>query len=45
MRRNTDRKTIHRLASLALAITFLLTAKLIDYRNLWSPPVVNPLGL
>ncbi len=37
MRRNTDRKTVHRLAQLALAVTFLLTAKLIDYRNRWSP--------
>ena len=37
LRRNTDRKTIHRLAQLALAITFLLTAKLIDWRNRWSP--------
>jgi len=36
LRRNTDRKTIHRLAQLALAITFLLTAKLIDWRNRWS---------
>lgn len=37
LRRNTDRKTIHRLAQLALAIVFLLTAKLIDWRNRWSP--------
>lgn len=37
LRRNTDRKTIHRLAQLALTITFLLTAKLIDWRNRWSP--------
>jgi hypothetical protein len=37
MRRNTDRKPVHRLAQLALAVTFLLTAKLIDYRNRWSP--------
>jgi hypothetical protein len=39
MRRNTDRKIVHRLAQLALAITFLLTPKLIDYRNRWSPAV------
>jgi transposase len=42
LRRNTDRKTLHRLAQLALAVTFLLTAKLIDWRNRWSsdlPPI------
>jgi transposase len=33
IRRNTDRKSIHRLAQLSLAIVFLLTAKLIDWRN------------
>ena len=38
LRRNTDRKTVHRLAQLALAVAFLLTAKLIDWRNRWSPP-------
>lgn len=37
LRRNTDRKSIHRLAQLALAITVLITAKLIDWRNRWSP--------
>jgi transposase len=37
LRRNTDRKTTHRLAQLALAVAFLLTAKLIDWRNRWSP--------
>jgi transposase len=37
LRRNTDRHTIHRLAEFALAVTFLLTAKLIDWRNRWSP--------
>jgi transposase len=37
LRRNTDRRTVHRLAQLALAVTFLLTAKLIDWRNRWSP--------
>ena len=36
LRRNTDRKIIHRLAQFALAVTFMLTAKLIDYRNRWS---------
>ena len=37
LRRNTDRKVTHRLAQLALAVTLLLTAKLIDWRNRWSP--------
>lgn len=37
LRRNTDRRTIHRLAQLALAVVFLLAAKLIDWRNRWSP--------
>ncbi len=33
LRRNTDRRTIHRLAQLALVIVFIITAKLIDWRN------------
>ncbi len=37
LRRNTDRRISHRLAQLALAIALLLTAKLIDWRNRWSP--------
>lgn len=37
LRRNTDRKTLHRLAQFALAVALLLTAKLIDWRNRWSP--------
>jgi len=37
LRRNTDRKTAHRLAQFALAVAFLLAAKLIDWRNRWSP--------
>jgi transposase len=37
LRRNTDRKSVHRLAQFALAVVFLLTAKLIDWRNRWSP--------
>jgi transposase len=36
LRRNNDRKTVHRLAQLALAVVFLITAKLIDWRNRWS---------
>src|SRR5262249_19072807 len=37
LRRNTDRTHTHREAQLALAITLLLVAKLIDWRNRWSP--------
>jgi len=37
LRRNTDRKPLHRVAQLALAIVFLLTAKLVDWRNRWMP--------
>lgn len=37
LRRNTDRRVIHRLAQLALAVTLLITAKLIDWRKRWSP--------
>src|ERR1022692_502101 len=37
LRRNTDRKSVHRLAQLALAVALLLTAKLIDWRNPWTP--------
>jgi hypothetical protein len=37
LRRNTDRRTHHRVAQLALAVTLLLTAKLIDWRDRWSP--------
>jgi hypothetical protein len=37
LRRNTDRRIVHRLAQLALAITILLTAKLIDWRDRRTP--------
>lgn len=37
LRRNTDRRTGHRIAQLQLAIAFLLTAKLIDWAHRWSP--------
>jgi transposase len=37
LRRNTDRATHQRHAQLCLAITLLLIAKLIDWRNRWSP--------
>jgi transposase len=40
LRRNTDRKSVHRLAQFALAVVFLLTAKLIDWRNRWAPGCV-----
>jgi len=40
LRRNTDRTNAHRLAQFALAVVFLLTAKLIDWRNRWSPGCV-----
>ena len=36
LRRNTDRKPEHHLAQLALAVAFLLAAKLIDWRTRWS---------
>ncbi len=36
LRRNTDRRTRHRHAQLALAIAVLITAKLIDWRDRWS---------
>ncbi len=38
LRRNTDRKTIHRLGQLALAVALLLTAKLIDHQRASSHP-------
>lgn len=40
LRRSTDRSISHRLAQLALAITLLITAKLIDWRNRWSPNTI-----
>jgi transposase len=36
LRRNTDRRIIHRVAQLALAIALLITAKLIDWHDRWS---------
>lgn len=36
LRRNTDRRTIHRLAQLNLAVVLLITAKLIDWRDRWA---------
>lgn len=37
LRRNTDRRTHHRHAQLSLAVALLITAKLIDWRDRWSP--------
>ena len=37
LRRNTDRRTEHRLAQLALAVTLIIANKLIDHRNRWQP--------
>jgi len=36
LRRNTDRRVVHRLAQLALAVVLLITAKLVDWRARWS---------
>lgn len=38
LRRNTDRSTVHRLAQFALAITLILTIKLIDWADRWNHP-------
>ncbi len=37
LRRNTDRRIRHRHAQLCLVAAILITAKLIDWRNRWSP--------
>jgi transposase len=37
LRRNTDRRTEHRRAQLCFVIALLITARLIDWRNRWSP--------
>ena len=37
LRRSTDRKNRHRYAALQLATAVLITARLIAYRNRWSP--------
>jgi transposase len=36
LRRSTDRTITHRLAQMALAVTLLITAKLIDWRDRWA---------
>ena len=38
LRRNTDRSSVHRLAQLALAVTLILTGKLIDWHDRWNRP-------
>jgi transposase len=38
LRRNTDRRATHRLAQIALAVTLIITIKLIDWARRWSPP-------
>ena len=38
LRRNTDRRKLHRLAQFALAVAVILTAKLIDWRNTGHRP-------
>ena len=37
LRRNTDRRTVHRHAALSLATTVLIIGKLLTYRDRWSP--------
>jgi len=37
LRRPTDRNMVHRYAAISLATTVLMTARLIDYRDRWSP--------
>ena len=42
LRRNTDRRPEHRLAQLALAVTLIITVKLIDHHSRWQshqPPI------
>ena len=43
LRRNTDRNPHHRLAQLALAITFIITIKLIDWKSRWRPHQLTPI--
>ena len=37
LRRNTDRRTEHRQAQIALAVALIITIKLIDHRDRWQP--------
>ena len=36
LRRNTDRRIIHRYAALALAVALIITIKLIKWANRWN---------
>jgi hypothetical protein len=38
LRRNTDRRSIHRRAQIALAVALILTVKLVKWADRWSPP-------
>lgn len=38
LRRNTDRRTLHRHAHLSLAAALIITVKLIDWAHRWNPP-------
>lgn len=42
LRRNTDRRTLHRLSQLALAVACLIAVKLVDWRDRWSPASAYP---
>jgi len=37
LRRNTDRRIMHRLAQLALAVAFIITVKLVAWADRWNP--------
>jgi transposase len=37
LRRNTDRRTVHRLAQIALAVALIVTVKLVKWARRWSP--------
>jgi transposase len=37
LRRNTDRRAAHRLAQIALAVALIITIKLLDWADRWSP--------
>jgi transposase len=41
LRRNTDRRSIHRVAQFALAVAIILTVKLIDWRNRWCHEIAS----
>ena len=42
LRRNTDRRSVHRLAQFSIAVVVLLVAKLIDWRNRWNGQPAYP---